>query len=428
MAMGLFRMSGWHPRAIDTRNPAPRYQTSFARRACAGVLSAVAGFCVAIFPLTVAGESGPDPLHRQDATGKVEQLPERPAAHWVWVLDAALSSMPDGRAYLFDADSGTALGSLNTGYSFVAFALPRAYRDIYSAETYYSRHTRGVRTDVVSVYDPVTLSSKFEIALPAKRASTIPRLNDSALTDDDRFMAVFNLTPATSLSIVDTRSRKLVSEINIPGCSLAFPTGTRAFLSLCFNGGALVTELNDDGSMARQARVEKIFDSEGDFIADYGARAGNQWLFPSLNGNLFPLQTAGGLIKPDRPWTLMSDAERAAGWRMSGFHGVAVHASRNELFLLLHQGALDSYKDSGTEVWVYDIGKQARLRRIPLAHPAVAIGVSQDQDAILVALDMPGQQLDVYTAADGTHLRTIAEAGITPALVQFPWQPGAAGK
>ena len=198
MAMGLFRMSGWHPRAIDTRNPAPRYQTSFARRAGGGVLFALLAYCSAVVPLVGAAEAGPDPLHRQDATGKTEQLPEKPAAHWVWVLDAALSSMPDGRAYLFDADSGASLGSLNTGYSFVAFALPRAYDGIYSAETYYSRHTRGVRTDVVSVYDPVTLSPGFEIALPAKRASTIPRLNDSALTDDDRFMAVFNLTPATS--------------------------------------------------------------------------------------------------------------------------------------------------------------------------------------------------------------------------------------
>lgn len=357
--------------------------------------------------------------------GRVERLPQNPLPHWVWVLDANLSSMPDGRAYLLDADTGKFLGSLNTGYSFVAFALPRAYDGIYSAETYYSRHTRGVRTDVVSVYDPVTLSPKAEITIAPKRASTIPRLNDSALTDDDRFMAVFNLTPATSLSIVDMRAKKFVGEVNIPGCSLAFPTGPRTFFSLCFNGGALITQLNEDGSLSGQTRVEPFFDADGDFITDNGARYDDQWLFPSLEGNLYSLEITGAALKPGKPWSLLSDGERRDNWRISGFQGSAIHGASGRLFVLLHQGAPDTYKDSGTEVWVYDISAQKRVRRIPLKHPAVAIGVSQDQDAILVALDMLSSHLDIYSAADGTHVRSIGEVGITPALVQLPWQPRA---
>ncbi|OGT79220.1 MAG: hypothetical protein A3H91_09600 [Gammaproteobacteria bacterium RIFCSPLOWO2_02_FULL_61_13] len=384
------------------------------------------GACIFAASVAGAGESVPDLLHRQDSVGKVEQLAESPGAHWVWVLDANLSSMPDGRAWLFDADSGRSMGSLNTGYSFVAFALPRAYHEIYSAETYYSRHTRGVRTDVVSVYDPNTLSPRAEIALPPKRASTIPRLNDSALTDDGRFMAVFNLTPATSLSIVDTRTRKFVGEIGIPGCSLAFPAGARTLFSLCFNGGALVTELNPDGSLSSQSRVEKLFDAEGDFIADNGARFGNAWLFPSLYGNLYPLEFTGKTIKAGKVWSLVTKKERRENWRISGYQGSAVHVATGRLFVLMHQGAPDTYKDPGTEVWVYDIGSGKRLWRIALEHATVAIGVSQDADAVLVGLDMLSSHLDVYTAVDGRHLRSIGEVGVTPALVQFPWQPPAA--
>ncbi len=384
--------------------------------------------CAALLALPVPAigdHPAPDAVHGLDVAGRVETLAGAPGPHWVWVLDANLSSMPDGRAYLFDADSGSSLGSLNTGYSFVAFALPPAYREIYSAETYYSRHTRGVRTDVVSVYDPATLSPTAEIVLPPKRASTIPRLNDSALTDDGRFMAVFNLTPATSLSIVDTGARKFTGEIPIPGCSLAFGAGARMFFSLCFNGAALVTELKADGALASQSRVEKIFDAEGDFIADNGSRFGNAWLFPSLDGNLYPLEITGKTVKAGAVWSLLTETERSEHWRISGYQGSAVHGATGRLFVLMHRGGPDTYKDPGTEVWVFDIGKKARLRRLVLKHPAVALGVSQDADAVLVALDMLSSHLDVYAAADGRHLRTIAEVGITPALVQMPWQPPA---
>ncbi len=383
----------------------------------------MAGLLLAVPSVSSAGDPGLGPLHQIDSTGKVERLAESPGPHWVWVLDANLGSMPDGRAYLFDVDSGRALGTLNTGYSFVAFALPPAYREIYSAETYYSRHTRGVRTDVVSVYDPATLSFKAEIPLPPKRASTIPRLNDSALTDDGRFMAVFNLTPATTLSIVDTGARKFVGEIGIPGCSLAFPAGARTFFSLCFNGGALVTELNLEGSLSSQSRVEKLFDAEGDFIADNGARFGSGWLFPSLDGNLYPLEFTGNTIKGGKVWSLMTEKERGENWRISGYQGSAVHVPTGRLFVLMHQGGPDTYKDPGTEVWVYEVATRKRLQRIALEHAAVAIGVSQDADAVLVAVDMLASHLDVYAAADGRHLRSISEVGMTPALVQLPWQP-----
>ena len=50
----------------------------------------------------------------KDVYGKVEALPERLHPHWVWVTDFAGSAMPDGRAYLYDGDTGRMLGMLNT--------------------------------------------------------------------------------------------------------------------------------------------------------------------------------------------------------------------------------------------------------------------------------------------------------------------------
>lgn len=374
--------------------------------------------------VTPPAGAGADAASRaEDVTGKVERLPGVPASHWIWVNDAALSSMPDGRAVLVDGDTGTVLGMLGTGYSFAALTLPRIPGgEFYSAETYYSRHTRGTRTDIVTIHDAETLSTRAEVPLPPKRASTIPRLNDAALTDDGRFLAVFNLTPATSLSIVDTKQRRFVGEISIPGCSLVFPVGTRTLFSLCFNGGALVTELKDDGTQARQYRVEGIFNADGDFIADNGARKGNAWLFPSLEGNLHTLDFSSGTLKALPPWPLLSKDEAGKGWRMSGFQGVAIHTGRNELYFLVHQGAPETYKDFGTDVWVYDLAKRTAIRRIPLRHPAVSIAVSADDDPVLATLSMDSAELHLHAAATGAHLRTVPEVGVTPTLLQFPWQ------
>ena len=128
---------------------------------------------------------------------------------------------------MVNADHGTMLGMLSTGYSFNSLTLPREYGEIYSAETYYSRYTRGKRTDVVSIYDAKTLSPTAEIEIPAKRTSTTPKLATASLTDDDRFMAIWNYTPAQSLSIVEVKKREFVGEIPIPGCALAYPAGIR---------------------------------------------------------------------------------------------------------------------------------------------------------------------------------------------------------
>ena len=102
--------------------------------------------------------------------GIVEMLPDKVGTHWVWVSDMVWNAMPDGRATLVNADNGNMLGMLSTGYSFNSLSLPTEFGEVYSAETYYSRITRGERTDVVSVYDARNLSPIAEIEIPAKRA------------------------------------------------------------------------------------------------------------------------------------------------------------------------------------------------------------------------------------------------------------------
>ena len=118
-------------------------------------------------------------------------------------------------------------------------------REIYLAETFYTRGTRGERTDVVSIADAITLQSKGEVVIPPKRCEHTSWVAGSALSDDGRFLAVFNMNPATSLSIVDVAERRFVTEIDTPGCSLVYAAGPRRFLSLCADGTALVVTLDE---------------------------------------------------------------------------------------------------------------------------------------------------------------------------------------
>ena len=133
--------------------------------------------------------------------------------HWVWVNDMAFFAFPDGKAFLVDGDSGKMLGMLSTGYSFTSVLIPKTGAVIYAPEIYFSRGTRGTRTDVVTIYDATRLEPVGEIEIPPKRASLMPMPGAQALTDDDRFLLIYNFTPSQSVTVVDTHSRKFVGEI-----------------------------------------------------------------------------------------------------------------------------------------------------------------------------------------------------------------------
>jgi hypothetical protein len=139
----------------------------------------------------------------------------------------------------------------------------RRRREIYQAETYYTRGTRGERTDIVSITDALTLQPKGEVVIPPKRCEHTSWVAGSALSDDGRFFAVFNMNPGTSLSIVDVIERRFVAEIDTPGCSLVYAAGPRRFLSLCADGTALV-DARRGRSRGVEAHTERRwFDPEG---------------------------------------------------------------------------------------------------------------------------------------------------------------------
>lgn len=342
---------------------------------------------------------------------------DAPGAHWFWAHDVAFFNMADGRTYLFNADTGDMLGMLSTGIFYTKFETPADYSMIYSPETYYSRHTRGERTDVVTFYDTKSLSVVDEVVIPAKRHSGLVNVGFNALTDNERFLTIYNFSPAQSVSIVDVKARKFVTEIPTPGCAMTYASGPSRFMTMCGNGGLMTVVLDDSGNEAGRERSEPFFDPQGDPVMEKPVRSGDIWYFVSFEGKIHEVDVSGERPSFSAPWSLTGRDE--TGWRPGGFQLLAVHGGREELAAIMHEGGPDTHKDPGMDVWVYDLDRRERVRQIRLQAPAVSINVTRDDEPLLL-VSRGEPVIDVYDFVRGEHLRTIEGVGQTPLYIQLP--------
>jgi methylamine dehydrogenase heavy chain len=364
-------------------------------------------FCLAALPADAVAEVEPDPLIGSD-------LPAASHPHWVWVNDIVFHHMADGKAFLIDGDAGSMLGMLSTGYGFGGVVLPRDRSHILAPETYFSRGTRGTRTDIITYYDPRKLAPVAEVPIPSDRVSAIPMLAQTQLTDDDRFLLLYNFTPAQSTTVVDVKNRKYVGQIDGGGCALVYPTGPRSYFSLCGDGSVFTIQLDDAGGAANRVRSEPLFDPIKDPVTEKGVRVGNTWFFATFGGDVVPIEATASGARAGARWSLLNDQDRAGNWRPGGMQHLAAHVATRRLYSLMHVGGVDSHKDPGTEIWVYDLDTRQRVQRIQLEEPATSITVTQDASPLLFAIFIGAQKVDVYDARSGEHLRVVKEIGFTP--------------
>jgi methylamine dehydrogenase heavy chain len=367
----------------------------------------------------LAGPAGAE-LPSDSARGpEVATLTVPASKHWVWVNDFVFPHMVDGMAYLIDGDSGRYLGTLSTGFGFAHLILSRDGKLIYSPETYFSRGTRGKRTDVVTLYDAGTLKVSGEIPIPPKRASNMPMIANQVLTDDERFLLIYNFNPAQSVTVVDMKLRKFVREIETPGCALIYPTGPRSFFSVCGDGSLSLVELDDAGS-SRQKRTQPLFDLAADPVTEKAVRIGDTWYFVSFAGRIYPLQARAQTATMGPPWWLTSEAERKAGWRPGGLQQLAVNPQKSRLYAIMHRGGVETHKDPGKDVWVYDVSTRQRLQQFALKNLATSIQLSSDAQPLLYSISLERTDLDIYDAASGKLLRSVDHVGTTPTVMVTP--------
>jgi methylamine dehydrogenase heavy chain len=385
---------------------------------------------------------------KPDEFGHIEKLPSGPRDHWLWVSDRVLR-----HNQLLDGDAGRLLGTLDVSVT-LAGRLPVTSRELgefYVVEPVYSRGHRGTRADYVTIYDSETLAYKDEIEIPPRAAETNASIAMIAMLDGGRFLVIYNLAPQ-SVTVVDVKLRRVASSIDTAGCACVYPTGERSFGTLCGDGTAVEVLLDEEGRQAGMRRSEKFFDVINDPLRENGVRSGKRWLFASFEGYLHDVDFSEDRPKVAARWSLFTDEERAANWRIGGAQHLGLHEKRAELYSIVHRGGPGTHKDAGEEIWVYDIAARQRARTIKapslvlaFVRPMLGIGresswfralaylqsafggpgihslvVTQDAEPLLFVRNAEIGAIGVLDARTGVMLREIEEVGVSGPNMAVP--------
>lgn len=339
--------------------------------------------------------------------------------HWILVNDVSFDRPLDGRAYLLDADSGRMLGMVSGGYVQGPVLLHPDAKGFSQVSTYYSRGTRGERTDVVTEYLIQDLKPGRETVIPPKTIKVAPLFAAAALTDDGRFLLASNFTPAQSISVIDRTTGKVVGEFATPGCGLIYPMGAHQFMAHCSDGSLELETLDDTGRLSRGKPSAPLASVNDPLIEKPVRIAQDKWLFISFKGEVKVISAPGGVPQVAASWKLGGED----GWRTGGLAPFVYHRASGLLYVLMHKGGDGSHKDPGTQVWVYDVAKGERKQVIDLARPATTIAISPDGSPQLYAVMFGVDGVTVYEAASGKEQRQIADLGHTLSMVQTAPQP-----
>jgi methylamine dehydrogenase heavy chain len=339
----------------------------------------------------------------------VRTLPEKYPASWIIVHDFNFHAVVDGRGVVVDTNSpAEPLKGWVQVAQFGNILHASTAPELYSAETYYSRLSRGERTDVITIWDKATLKPKGEIVLPGgKRQHSVTYKNSFQFTNGEKWALVSNFTPAQSVTVVDLERRKVLGEIELPGCALIYPTGERGFTTFCADGTMTSLVLDAEGKVASTVTSKPIHDIDNQPMFGMPAMVSKTAWFVTFRGQLRGIDLSGQVARDLGPGFAIGTAEGAnPEWRPGGWQVIASGAGGRLYVLMNSAGREGSHKDGGTEVWVVDPAKKARIARIPLQGVGSSIEVTREARPKLVVARVDSV-VDVYDAVSGAFLHSL---------------------
>jgi len=376
-----------------------------------GIKTLITGMALAF---SAVADDRPPPLPIEPI-GVVESLPATYPNEWLLVHEASFFNMQDGKIIVLDASAETLTeqykGMVNI--SLMGNYLQNSARsEIYATETFHTRGNRGDRFDVLTVWDMATLSSKGEVMLPGnKRFMGMPEPYALLLINDGKWLAVSNLSPATSVTIVDVERLNIVSEIPTPGCTFAYPTGNRGFSSLCADGRMMSTTLKADGTVQAQVRTEAFFSSDDSPIFERPVVIDGTAYFPTVAGLMQPVDVSGDVAVPGEAWSIVTEEEKAKAWAPAGI-ALMDRDDAGLIYLLMHPDAVDgSYQAGGPEVWVIDPKAKKTLRKIALNEWGLSLAVTKGDSPMLAVLNPTVMSIEIYDPNSGELVRTLSGFG-----------------
>ena len=338
-----------------------------------------------------------------------------PGDHRSYMVDFEFNNMVSTRVVVVDPDQKKYLGMIPTGHGAPA-ALSRDRETVYTADIFYSRYTRGERTDVLTAWDSTTLSPEWEVKIPAKRAFTLTERFALSTSTDDKFVYIYNFTPSTSVTVVDTEKQKVVNELAISGCILNYPVGDRRFASMCGDGSLQVITLNDAGQEIERTTTQ-LFDPNEEKLVERGTNIGSTYYFVTAKGEVFPVDLSGGDPEILPRWSLLTEKEKAEGWAPGGWQLITAAPELNRLYVLMHPDHKPhKWQNPSTIVWEFDLETGEKLRTLESPNPIWSLSATSDSEPLLLGSNIKGG-LEIFDLGTGEHTGTMEGVTKTPTLI-----------
>lgn len=342
--------------------------------------------------------------------GEALELPEM-GPHWFSVRGGS-------SAYLIDGDTGTVGGTLELS-NFTPAIRPHLDRDmIFAYGSYYTRNTYGDRTDVVIAFDTSTTFPIWEVEIPAKAAG-IGHPGMIGLIED-KFIGVWNITPAISVTIVDIDSNEFVGEISTPNCAGVYPVDG-GFISACSDGTVQMVTLASNGQEVDRTRSEVFFDLMTDPVLDYAVPSEDGWIFMTMDGMVYEVTIESGSVMVSDGWSINPPDVGATDrnnmpldgdddWRMGGRQPFAYSPTTGVLATVMHQGGgQETFEDPGTEIWAFDMQSQRRGYRLEMEDDRMIRSVQMTLDDDPLMLISVSGEIEVRDPVSGALHRVVED-------------------
>lgn len=318
--------------------------------------------------------------------------------------------------YLVDAEEGEVRATLSVSGFSPALAANMDAGQIYTYGSFYTRGNYGDRSDWVLIYDAATTIQVGEVEIPPRSAG----IGNPGMIGliRDRFVGVWNITPATSVSIVDPRNQSFVTEISLPGCSGINPQAN-GWITVCGDGTAQYIELNASGEEARRMTSAPFFDVFEDPVYDYAQPAQDGWMYMSFDGLLRKVTLGSNSVVVSEPFNINPESDGVAdingvvprnddNWRIGGYQPFAYHDGESLLVTLMHEGGgQETFEKPGTELWGFNMLTGKRGYRLSLGEGVVARQILMtpgDDPLLLVSVD---DGVQIRDPRSGRLLRTV---------------------
>ncbi len=337
-------------------------------------------------------------------------------AHRVYVQDPAHFGAVT-QQFVVDGSTGRVIGMTDGGF------LPNPFvsndgKFFGQASTVFKRIARGERNDYVEIFDAKTFNPIADIDLPEEGfrflVGTYPWM--TSLQPDNKELLYYQFSPAPAVGVVNLEEKKFDRMLEVPDCYQMFPVGDQTFFMHCRDGSlAKVNYANGETTVTQS----EVFHAEDEYLINHPAYSikAKRLVWPTYTGKTYQVDFSSGDAVFRDPIELLTEEERADGWRPGGWQQVAYHRGKNRIYLLADQRDQWRHKTASRFLVVADADTGERINKFELGHEIDSVNVSQDEEGLIFALSTGEATLYTLNGETGEIMHSTNQLGRGPQVL-----------